>query len=43
MSKIARGFEADLEDVEFMLHENLIEFAELVQAGKSGYSADRMG
>jgi hypothetical protein len=29
LSKISRGFEADLEDVEFMLHEQLIEFAEL--------------
>lgn len=29
LSKIARGFEADLEDVVFMLNENLIEFAEL--------------
>ncbi len=29
LSKIARGFEADLEDVLFMLGENLVEFAEL--------------
>ena len=29
LSKIARGFEADLEDVVFMLHEGLIEFGEL--------------
>ncbi len=29
LSKIARGFEADLEDVIFMLHEGLIEFSEL--------------
>ena len=29
LSKIARGFEADLEDVIFMLRERLIEFAEL--------------
>lgn len=29
LSKIARGFEADLEDVMFMLHEGLIEFGEL--------------
>ena len=29
LSKIARGFEADLEDVVFMLHERLIEFGEL--------------
>jgi hypothetical protein len=29
LSKIARGFEADLEDVLFMLGEGLIEFAEL--------------
>lgn len=29
LSKIARGFEADLEDVLFMLGEDLIEFAEL--------------
>jgi hypothetical protein len=29
LSKIARGFEADLEDVMFMLHQGLIEFEEL--------------
>jgi len=29
LSKIARGFEADLEDVMFLLHEGLIEFGEL--------------
>ncbi len=29
LSKIARGFESDLEDVVFMLHEGLIEFGEL--------------
>ena len=29
LSKISRGFEADLEDVMFMLHEGLIEFGEL--------------
>lgn len=29
LSKIARGFEADLEDVTFMLHQELIEFEEL--------------
>ena len=29
LSKIARGFEADLEDVIFMLHEELIQFGEL--------------
>ena len=29
LSKIARGFEADLEDVVFMLHTDLIEFTEL--------------
>ncbi|MBN1429921.1 MAG: hypothetical protein JXB07_16245 [Anaerolineae bacterium] len=29
LSKIARGFEADLEDVQFMLNEKLIELAEL--------------
>lgn len=29
LSKVARGFEADLEDVMFMLHEGLIEFGEL--------------
>jgi hypothetical protein len=29
LSKIARGFEADLEDVMFMLHQRLIEFEEL--------------
>jgi len=29
LSKIARGFEADLEDVMFMLHEGVIEFEEL--------------
>jgi hypothetical protein len=29
LSKIARGFEADLEDVGFMLREHLIEFGEL--------------
>ena len=29
LSKIARGFEADLEDVVFMLNTDLIEFAEL--------------
>jgi hypothetical protein len=29
LSKIARGFEADLEDVEFLLGHELIEFAEL--------------
>lgn len=29
LSKIARGFEADLEDVEFLLRHELIEFAEL--------------
>jgi hypothetical protein len=29
LSKIARGFEADLEDVMFMLHKGLIEFGEL--------------
>ena len=29
LSKIARGFEADLEDVVFMLREHLIEFGEL--------------
>lgn len=29
LSKIARGFEADLEDVLFLLHEDLIEFGEL--------------
>ncbi len=29
LSKIARGFEADLEDVMFMLHQDLIEFGEL--------------
>jgi len=29
LSKIARGFEADLEDVLFLLHKRLIEFAEL--------------
>lgn len=29
LSKIARGFEADLEDVLFLLHEGLIEFGEL--------------
>jgi hypothetical protein len=29
LSKIARGFEADLEDVMFMLHQGLIEFGEL--------------
>lgn len=29
LSKIARGFEADLEDVQFMLDRELIEFAEL--------------
>jgi Nucleotidyltransferase of unknown function (DUF6036) len=31
LSKIARGFEADLEDVTFMLREDLIEFEELQQ------------
>lgn len=29
LSKIARGFESDLEDVVFMLHQGLIEFGEL--------------
>ena len=29
LSKIARGFEADLEDVVFMLREHLVEFDEL--------------
>jgi hypothetical protein len=29
LSKIARGFESDLEDVVFMLREGLIEFGEL--------------
>lgn len=29
LSKIARGFEADLEDVQFLLGEKLIDFAEL--------------
>ena len=29
LSKIARGFEADLEDVMFILHEGMIEFGEL--------------
>ena len=29
LSKIARGFEADLEDVIFMLHQELIQFGEL--------------
>ena len=29
LSKIARGFEADLEDVLFLLHEGLIEFGDL--------------
>jgi len=29
LSKIARGFESDLEDVMFMLHQGLIEFGEL--------------
>lgn len=29
LRKIARGFDADLEDVTFMLHQRLIEFAEL--------------
>jgi hypothetical protein len=29
LSKIARGFEADLEDVPFLLNEHLIEFVEL--------------
>ena len=29
LSKIARGFEADLEDVMFMLHQGFIEFEEL--------------
>jgi len=29
LSKIARGFGADLEDVMFLLHEGLIEFGEL--------------
>lgn len=29
LSKIARGFEADLEDVMFLLHQGLIEFADL--------------
>jgi hypothetical protein len=29
LSKIARGFEADLEDVEFMLKKNLISWEEL--------------
>ena len=29
LSKIARGFEADLEDVLFLLHEGLIDFGEL--------------
>ena len=31
LSKIARGFEADLEDVLFLLDEDLIEFGELEQ------------
>jgi hypothetical protein len=29
LSKIARGFEADLEDVMFMLHKGMIDFPEL--------------
>jgi hypothetical protein len=29
LSKIARGFEADLDDVMFLLHEGIIEFEEL--------------
>jgi len=29
LSKVARGFESDLEDVVFMLHQGLIEFGEL--------------
>jgi hypothetical protein len=31
LSKIARGFEADLDDVMFLLRENLIDFGELEQ------------
>jgi hypothetical protein len=35
LSKIARGFESDLEDVEFLLRQNLIEWGELEQHFKS--------
>ena len=35
LSKIARGFESDLEDVEFLLGQNLIEWGELEEHFKS--------